>query len=152
MKNEMFKIYGNKTDVKAIEKIIDGVYHKLSPSGIRVCAFAEGCDENQYDIAEAYVVQFVDKKHFADKGGLVTYSEGLSDADVSALNPQVREHTSSFEIMTDSFMGRVFLPIDSKLSRLQILVAFCSFLAAGCEASAVLKEINEYTMKRNDEK
>ncbi len=147
MENNGFLICSNENDKKLLLEIFEYVSESISLSDEKVCVFADSSEE--LPEGEIYVVDDADKGKAPAGKKIYTYSESFGSATVSALNPQQREKTSSFEIMTDNFMGRAYLSNDSKFTMKQILIAFTALLAKGGEASKILSLINEFTKEKD---
>lgn len=147
MKNNGFTVFGNERDREAVLTILDYVSESLSFADKKVCAFIDGFEEGAE--GDIFVVNASEKSKISTDKELFTFSESMGEGMVSAFNPQQREHSFSFEIMTDDFMGRAYLAKDSKFSMKQILVAFTALLAKGCEASKILSHINEFTKEKD---
>ena len=73
---------------------------------------------------------------------ICTYSIGQSNADVCGFNFQKREMSRSLDIFSQSFMGRVNIPLESQFSEASVLYCVSGFVAAGCALNQVLKVIN----------
>lgn len=149
MNKEKIKIYGRDEDKKAIKEILSLIADKLPCGDKTIEVFADRVGKNIP--SSTAVVRIDDKDKCQSAESVVTYSEGFSDADVVALNPQRREQSSSFEIMTEGFMGRAFMRNDCVYSAFQLLMVFCAIYALGVSAPEALEILNDFTMKRNEE-
>ncbi len=155
MNNEKIRIFGEKENIDAVGRILDALCEKFVQKDSSLAVFVGRVDEAAVEesfAADIWVVHRDDRDRVPEGAKVLTYCEKIGDCDVTALNPQRREVTSSFEILTGGFMGRAFLQNGSEFTFRQVLVAFCAKLAQGCAADEVLREINEFTMKRTDEK
>ncbi len=155
MNNERIRIFGDKENVAEIESIITALREKFPCKGEDLAVFAGDYDEFAPDesySADIWVVHRDDKEKVSSKGKVLTYCQKIGDCDVTALGPQRTGVTASFEILTAGFMGRAFLKNGSEYTFRQVLVAFCALLAEGFKADEILREINEFTTKRTDEK
>lgn len=71
-----------------------------------------------------------------------TYSVGQSDADICGFNFQKREMSKSIDLFSQSFMGRVNIPLESEFTEVSVLLCAAGFVGAGISLSQVLKAIN----------
>jgi len=71
-----------------------------------------------------------------------TYSVGQSNADICGFNFQKRELSTSVDLFSDNFMGRVNIPQSSQYTETSVLLCAAGFVAAGIPLSQVLKAIN----------
>lgn len=155
MNRERIRIFGENDNVAAVESILAALEDKFPQKEKSLAVFVGDFDEFAPDAsysADIWVLHRDDREKVSSKGRVLTYCERIGDCDVTALNPQRREVTSSFELLTAGFMGRAFLKNGSEYTFRQVLVAFCAKLAEGYGADEILREINEFTMKRTDEK
>ncbi len=75
---------------------------------------------------------------------LVTFSRNNTSADVTSLNLQQRETCRSFEVLSGSSMGRVYVPYSCNYSMDQILIAVAVMCALGAALDDILTSLNGF--------
>lgn len=145
MNTEMIKIYGNEQDVGNIRRLIDGCVEELSMNVRPMSVFVDNADVSDLMLSrdEYAVIRAEDRDKLPDKVKAINYSIGDLSADVCAINVQPRENSQSFEILFESFMGRIFLPNGSDVTQLQILVAVSVMFFMDADCDKVLRIMNE---------
>lgn len=78
----------------------------------------------------------------AISGKVISYSLSDNNADVVLINIQNHPQSKSFEIMTDSAMGRVFINNKCKISVENVLMCAAVFLGLGMDLSDILEVLN----------
>lgn len=72
----------------------------------------------------------------------VTYSLSNNKANVTVINIQNRPETKSFEILTDTSMGRVFINNKNKTAVEDVLICATAFYGLNMELSQILDVLN----------
>lgn len=72
----------------------------------------------------------------------VTYSLSNNKANVVVINIQNHTETKSFEILTDTAMGRVFINNKNKTPIEDVLICSAIFYGAGMDLSVILDVLN----------
>lgn len=145
MNTEMIRIYGNEHDVGNIRRLIDGCVKELSVNIRPMSVFLDNADVSDLMLSrdEYAVIRAEDRDRLPEKVRAMNYSIGDLSADVCALNVQPRENGSSFEILYENFMGRIFLPNDTDITQLQILVSVTVMFFMDADCDKVLRVMNE---------
>ena len=136
MENKVYFL-GKSEDFALAEELYNLVSEQLSINS-EVAVLEKGTEEPEG--FDTVVCEFGDAKSSSAK--LCTYSIGQSNADVCGFNFMKREKSRSLDIFSQSFMGRVNLPLDSKFSEASVLYVVAGFVAAGCPLTQILKVIN----------
>ena len=136
MENKVYFL-GKSGDFALAEELYNLISEQLSVNA-KVAVLEKGVEEPEdFDII---VCEYGELK--SSSANLLTYSIGQSNADICGFNFMTREKSRSLDLFSQSFMGRVNLPIDSKFSEASVLYAAAGLVAAGCPLTQVLKAIN----------
>lgn len=90
--------------------------------------------------ADVYIVPYDTK--VPDGLKTVTYSLSNNKANVVVINIQNHTETKSFEILTDTAMGRVFINNKNKTPIEDVLICSAIFYGAGMDLSVILDVLN----------
>lgn len=90
--------------------------------------------------ADVYIVPYDTK--VPDGLKTVTYSLSNNNANVVVINIQNHPETKSFEILTDTAMGRVFINNKNKTPIEDVLICSAIFYGAGMDLSVILDVLN----------
>lgn len=90
--------------------------------------------------ADVYIVPYDTK--VPDGLKTVTYSLSNNKANVVVINIQNHPETKSFEILTDTAMGRVFINNKNKTPIEDVLICSAIFYGAGMDLSVILDVLN----------
>lgn len=90
--------------------------------------------------ADVYVVPY--DTNVPDGLKTVTYSLSNNNANVVVINIQNHPETKSFEILTDTAMGRVFINNKNKTPIEDVLICSAIFYGAGMDLSVILDVLN----------
>ena len=90
--------------------------------------------------ADVYVVPY--DTNVPDGLKTVTYSLSNNKANVVVINIQNHPETKSFEILTDTAMGRVFINNKNKTPIEDVLICSAIFYGAGMDLSVILDVLN----------
>ena len=90
--------------------------------------------------ADVYIVPYDTK--VPDGLKTVTYSLSNNKANVVVINIQNHPETKSFEILTDTAMGRVFINNKNKTPIEDVLICSAIFYGAGLDLSVILDVLN----------
>lgn len=77
-----------------------------------------------------------------ERGRAISYSLSDNRADAVLINIQNHPDCKSFEIMTDSSMGRVFINNKNKIPVEAVLICAAVFLGLGDDLSHILEALN----------
>lgn len=136
MENKIYFL-GKSEDFALAEELCGLVCEQISVN-TGVAVLEKGVEEPQgFDVI---VCGFGEALNTSAK--ICTYSIGQSNADVCGFNFQKREKSRSLDIFSQSFMGRVNLPLESKFSQASVLYCAAGLVAAGIPLPQVLKAIN----------
>ncbi|MGN0453320.1 MAG: hypothetical protein ACI4GZ_05925 [Ruminococcus sp.] len=145
MKGTNIRVIGKSEDTSHILELVDACLEETPTQIGDIAVFVESLHSET--LSETKVKYAVIPAEDRDKLPLgikaINFAVGDSSADVCALNLQHREQSSSFEILHDSFMGRVFFTADCKYSQLQILIAYTVLAFIGVENDKILQRINK---------
>ena len=97
-------------------------------------------DFDLQDNADVYIVPYDTK--VPDGLKTVTYSLSNNKANVVVINIQNHPETKSFEILTDTAMGRVFINNKNKTPIEDVLICSAIFYGAGMDLSVILDVLN----------
>jgi hypothetical protein len=90
--------------------------------------------------ADVYIVPY--DTNVPDGLKTVTYSLSNNKANVVVINIQNHPETKSFEILTDTAMGRVFINNKNKTPIEDVLICSAIFYGAGMDLSVILDVLN----------
>ena len=90
--------------------------------------------------ADVYIVPY--DTNVPDGLKTVTYSLSNKKANVVVINIQNHPETKSFEILTDTAMGRVFINNKNKTPIEDVLICSAIFYGAGMDLSVILDVLN----------
>lgn len=90
--------------------------------------------------ADVYIVPY--DTNVPDGLKTVTYSLSNNKANVVVINIQNHTETKSFEILTDTAMGRVFINNKNKTPIEDVLICSAIFYGAGMDLSVILDVLN----------
>ena len=90
--------------------------------------------------ADVYIVPY--DTNVQDGLKTVTYSLSNNKANVVVINIQNHPETKSFEILTDTAMGRVFINNKNKTPIEDVLICSAIFYGAGMDLSVILDVLN----------
>ena len=90
--------------------------------------------------ADVYIVPYDTK--VPDGLKTVTYSLSNNKANVVVINIQNHPETKSFEILTDTAMGRIFINNKNKTPIEDVLICSAIFYGAGMDLSVILDVLN----------
>lgn len=136
----MSNISFSGADNKPLVKLIDEF---LNISGLKInkkVLLSEDKNQQLQSDFDIYIVPYGFKE--AVPGRLVTYSLTDNRADAVLINIQNHPDSRSFEIMTDSSMGRVFINNKNKVSVETVLMCAAVFLGLDVDLSDILDVLN----------
>ena len=90
--------------------------------------------------ADVYIVPY--DTNVPDGLKTVTYSLSNNKANVVVINIQNHPETKSFEILTDTAMGRIFINNKNKTPIEDVLICSAIFYGAGMDLSVILDVLN----------
>lgn len=73
----------------------------------------------------------------------LTYSIGSAKGDICVLNVQKREKCTCFEVLYGVFMSRVFIPLESKFSTEQVVLAIIILCGLGASIDKLIPLVND---------
>lgn len=145
MITDKLTIFGDREDVTRICDLINKCAGTLEVKGNEVVAFVEDVPEQEGDSfgGSSLVIPFEVRDKVVSEGGIVTFSETENSADVSSLNLQQRTHNLCFEVLSGTFMSRVFIPNESNYTPRQVLVCVSILSAWNVDVDKIIPVINE---------
>lgn len=136
------KIYflGESEDFVLAQKLFGLVKNDLKPELKVAVAEKEPDSREAFDVVVYPYGTTMDKSITAKT---LTYSLGQSNADICGFNFQKREKSRSLDIFSQSFMGRVNIPLSSEFTEASVLYCVAGLVGAGAPLLQILKTINE---------
>jgi len=138
MENRIYFL-GESKDFTLAQKLYDLVAKDLDTK-LSVAVVEQNFELKEKFDAAVYSFGTDINENIADK--TYTYSVGQSNADICGFNFQKRELSRSIDIFSQSFMGRVNIPVNSDFSEQSVLYCVSGFVAAGHALPQVLKVVN----------
>ena len=136
MENRIYFLEHSK-DFELAQKLYDILCEDL-PQNCTVAVLSDKAESAEdYD---KIVCEFKDSETLPENA--FTYSVGQSNADICGFNFQKRELSTSIDLFSDNFMGRVNISQNSQFTEKSVLLCAAGFVAAGIPLSQVLKVIN----------
>lgn len=127
-------------NTKNLKKLVD-TFLKISNFNIdkNVLVLTDKVQSLQKN-ADLYIVPY--DKNVPNSFKTVTYSLSNNKANVVVINIQNHPQTKSFEILTDTSMGRVFINNKNKTPIEDVLICSAIFYGAGMDLSVILDVLN----------
>lgn len=144
MNTDKLTIYTQNEDASNIRELVLMCIDALEISLVPLAAFgtdapAEAITNN----TRCVVVPYGLSVQTGEEVRKLTYSVDSTKGDICVLNIQKRTNSTCFEVLYGVFMSRVFIPIESKFTSQQVILAICILCGLGASIDKLIPLINE---------
>lgn len=142
MITDKLTVYGGEEDVTNICDLTAKCTKSMGLEPLKTVLYTAedaGCTTHPDDVC---VVLPHELKDTINGGRVLTFSEGVSMADVTLLNLQKRDTSICFEVLSGTSMSRVFVPFECGYTSKQVLACVSTLCAWGASVNCAVSAIN----------
>lgn len=144
MITDKLTIYAESEDVNSIRELVALCMDALEINPVSLTAFGKNAPLMELSKDTRCVVLPADLLIQTEKGvRKLTYSIDDTKGDICVLNIQKRTNSTCFEVLYGVFMSRVFIPLESRFSPSQVILAICILCGFGASIDKLIPLINE---------